>query len=124
MGAELSVELLWLMILYILLALADQNRRKHHPDLSFEDVTFAYPTRPDATVLRDFSLSVNAGEMVAVVGGSGSGKSTLIALLTALYSLEHATNSGAVRFGGHNVDTLDHTWLRGQIGVVTQCVCC
>jgi ABC-type multidrug transport system fused ATPase/permease subunit len=84
----------------------------------------AYPTRPDAPVLRSLSLAVAPGEMVAVVGSSGGGKSTLLALLTALYS----PNSGTVRFDGHPVHAteggaeqqLDTVWLRDQIGVVAQ----
>ncbi|KAF6166701.1 hypothetical protein GIB67_005563 [Kingdonia uniflora] len=46
-------------------------------DIGFKTITFAYPTRPDVFVLRDFSLKVKGGTMVALVGGSGSGKSTV-----------------------------------------------
>jgi ATP-binding cassette subfamily B protein len=85
-------------------------------ELQFDDVSFAYPTRPDAPVLLSLSLTVQPGEMVAVVGGSGGGKSTLLALLTALY----AADAGSVRFDGHAIAALDTTWLRDQIGVVAQ----
>lgn len=86
------------------------------PELQFESVSFAYPTRPDAEILCGFDLSVHPGETVAVVGASGSGKSTLLALLTALYPV----SGGRILFDGHPVCGLDPTWLRDQIGVVTQ----
>ena len=84
--------------------------------LEFSNVDFCYPTRPNVPVLRDFSLAVEPGETVAVVGASGSGKSTLFSLLTALYT----PSAGVVRFDGHPVSDLDPTYLRGQIGVVAQ----
>jgi ABC-type multidrug transport system fused ATPase/permease subunit len=49
--------------------------------MSFENVTFNYPSRPDANVLKSLDLVVNHGEVTAVVGRSGSGKSTLAMLL-------------------------------------------
>jgi ABC-type multidrug transport system fused ATPase/permease subunit len=66
--------------------------------------------------LSGFDLTVHPGETVAVVGASGSGKSTLLALLTALYQ----PTGGRILFDGHPVCDLDPSWLRDQIGVVTQ----
>jgi ABC-type multidrug transport system fused ATPase/permease subunit len=86
------------------------------PELKFEQVCFAYPTRPDAEILSGFDLCVHPGETVAVVGASGSGKSTLLALLTALYQ----PSGGRILFDDHPVCDLDPSWLRDQIGVVTQ----
>lgn len=50
-------------------------------DISFENVKFSYPTRPDFVVLKDFDLNIPAGKTVAIVGTSGNGKSTIAALL-------------------------------------------
>ena len=49
--------------------------------IRFDNVTFAYPSRPDKVVFRDFSLTVDAGQTVALVGESGSGKSTAVSLM-------------------------------------------
>lgn len=54
-------------------------------NLEFQNVSFAYPTRKDAPIFQDLSLSVPAGSVMAVVGPSGSGKSTLVSLLLRLY---------------------------------------
>lgn len=50
-------------------------------EVRFDHVSFAYPSRPEAPILVDFTLRIAPGERVALVGASGSGKSTLIALL-------------------------------------------
>mmetsp|Transcript_44532 Transcript_44532/g.148578 ORF Transcript_44532/g.148578 Transcript_44532/m.148578 type:complete len:301 (+) Transcript_44532:584-1486(+) len=54
-------------------------------EFAFENLRFAYPTRPAEIILDGLSLRVRQGERVAVIGQSGSGKSTLISLLTGLY---------------------------------------
>ena len=56
--------------------------------LALRGVTFAYPSAPDQPVLRDFSLSVPAGKMVALVGQSGSGKSTIVSLIERFYDVQ------------------------------------
>lgn len=62
-------------------------------NIMFENVTFAYPSRPDATVLDGLSLCIHQGQNTALVGPSGSGKSTIVGLLEKWYSLgdQHAT---------------------------------
>ena len=80
-------------------------------EVSFKDVTFVYPTRPMQTVLKDFSLSVPAGKMVALCGSSGAGKSTVAALLERFYD----PKSGSIFLDGHDITSLDPTWLRGHV---------
>jgi ABC-type multidrug transport system fused ATPase/permease subunit len=94
------------------------SKRLSHLDgrIEFRDVTFSYPTRPDAAIFKGLNLVVPAGKVVAILGGSGSGKSTLIALLTRLYEPQR----GEVTLDGVGLAELDLTWLREHIGSVTQ----
>ncbi|XP_046661301.1 mitochondrial potassium channel ATP-binding subunit isoform X2 [Homalodisca vitripennis] len=86
-------------------------------DVEFENVTFAYPTRPQQVVLKDFNLKLPAGKTVAIVGTSGNGKSTIAALLERFYDVD----GGTIRVGGVDVRELDPSWLRGQtIGIINQ----
>jgi ATP-binding cassette subfamily B protein len=65
-----------------------RSRRSARPSarqVEFRKCTFAYPSRPDTVVLRDFSLVLEPGQTVAIVGPSGSGKSTLVGLLARFY---------------------------------------
>ncbi|WP_376689908.1 ABC transporter transmembrane domain-containing protein [Wenzhouxiangella sp. EGI_FJ10409] len=84
--------------------------------VAFEDVAFAYPSRPDEPVLRGLSFDVRAGETVAIVGPSGAGKSTLFQLLLRFYD----TDTGRVSLGGIDVRNLDLCELRQRLGVVPQ----
>jgi len=68
-------------------------------DIVFENVSFAYPDRPDKLVLKNLSCSIPVGAHVAVVGASGSGKSTLTKLITRLYD----PTEGRVLIGGVDV---------------------
>jgi ATP-binding cassette subfamily B protein len=84
--------------------------------VSFENVEFRYPTRPDAAALNDFSLHVAAGEAVALVGPSGAGKSTVFQLMLRFY----AAQKGVIRFDGIDIADLDPVDLRRHIAVVAQ----
>jgi len=86
------------------------------PQLSFENVRFAYPTRGDAEVLKGVSLTVPPGKTLALVGQSGSGKSTIVQLMMRLYD----PTAGCVRLGGEDVRLFNVRWLRRQIGLVSQ----
>jgi len=82
--------------------------------IRFDQVTFGY--RPDEPVLRDFSLEIQPGEVVALVGPSGVGKSTLVNLL-----LRHYTPmAGTISVDGHPLETLNASSLRKQISLVPQ----
>lgn len=83
-----------------------------------EDVSFYYPTRPDAPVLRGLDLDIPAGARVALLGGSGSGKSTVALLLTGLYQ----PTGGRILADGHDVFGVPGcaAWARSQLGVVSQ----
>ncbi|MGV3621653.1 MAG: ABC transporter ATP-binding protein [Archangium sp.] len=84
--------------------------------VTFQNVTFAYPTRPDTRVLDGFTIALQPGEVVAVVGPSGAGKSTIASLLYRLYD----PASGTLTLDGVPFDQLDPEWLRRQVGVVAQ----
>jgi ATP-binding cassette subfamily B protein len=84
--------------------------------VTFEKVAFAYPSRPDVTVLDGFDFSMAPGEVVAVVGPSGAGKSTIASMLYRLYD----PKAGRLLLDGHPYSTLDAEWLRRQVGVVAQ----
>ncbi|KAF9804799.1 hypothetical protein SFRURICE_007702 [Spodoptera frugiperda] len=85
-------------------------------NISFEDIHFNYPSRPDVKVLKGFSLHIKAGECVALVGSSGCGKSTILQLLQRLYDPQ----SGSVKLDGKELRNLNLGWLRSSLGVVGQ----
>ncbi|MGW6579530.1 ABC transporter ATP-binding protein [Streptomyces globisporus] len=82
--------------------------------IEFDDVRFGYDE--ERPVLDGFSLTVEPGETVAVVGASGSGKSTVSLLLPRFYDVSH----GAVLIGGHDVRELTQASLRAAIGLVPE----
>ncbi|KAI8372233.1 P-loop containing nucleoside triphosphate hydrolase protein [Choanephora cucurbitarum] len=84
--------------------------------IEFKNVTFKYPTRPNLTVLEDFSLTIQRGMTVAFVGSSGSGKSTTVQLLQRFYD----PLSGSISIDGHDLKDINVKCLRQQIGVVSQ----
>lgn len=83
----------------------------------FDKVNFRYPSRMDVEVLKDFSLDISPGEVVALVGGSGSGKSTVASLLTRLYDVD---TKDSIRINGKAVRDNELSHLRRMIGVVPQ----
>jgi ATP-binding cassette subfamily B protein len=85
-------------------------------DVGFDKVSFAYPARPDVLAIDDVSLSVKAGEKVAIVGPSGAGKSTLFHLLLRFYDPAR----GTISLDGVAVKSADPVELRSRIALVPQ----
>jgi ATP-binding cassette, subfamily B, bacterial len=85
-------------------------------DVSFENVSFAYAARAEASAIDRVSFSVRAGEKVAIVGPSGAGKSTLFHLLLRFYD----PSSGTISFDGVPVKQADPQAVRSHIALVPQ----
>ncbi|MGN6308986.1 MAG: ABC transporter ATP-binding protein/permease [Xanthobacteraceae bacterium] len=85
-------------------------------DVAFDNVRFAYPTRPQANVIDGISLSVRAGEKVAIVGPSGAGKSTLFHLLLRFYD----PTSGEISYDGVPIKSVSPQAVRQRIALVPQ----
>lgn len=84
--------------------------------LSLNDVTFCYSSRTDQPALKNFTLTIEQGKIIALVGPSGAGKSTLFDLIQRFYDPQ----SGAVLFGHRDIRQLQPSDLRQQIAVVQQ----
>eukprot|EP00878_Enallax_costatus_P014219 GHUV01014873.1.p1 GENE.GHUV01014873.1~~GHUV01014873.1.p1 ORF type:complete len:765 (+),score=113.02 GHUV01014873.1:294-2588(+) len=84
--------------------------------LALENVVFSYPIRPTHKVLNGLSMSVNPGEVVALVGPSGGGKTTIIKLLQRFY----LPISGQVLIDGRDIGIYDPKWLRRHVALVSQ----
>jgi ATP-binding cassette subfamily B protein len=85
-------------------------------EVEFDEVSFAYPGREDLPALHGFSLSVQAGERVALVGPSGSGKSTVLRLLLRFYDPQ----AGVVRVDGVDLRSADPAEVRERMALVAQ----
>ena len=85
-------------------------------ELVFEEIDFAYPSRPGNLVLRKFNLKVVAYQTVGLVGSSGSGKSTVINLLQRFYD----PLGGEILLDGIGIKSLQLKWLRSQMSLVAQ----
>ncbi|MCP1385712.1 ABC transporter ATP-binding protein [Runella salmonicolor] len=85
-------------------------------NIAFDNVQFAYPTRPDMQVLKGVSLNVPAGQKIALVGYSGAGKSTIVQLLMRY----HTPLGGKISVDGQDIQTFDITAYRQNIAVVPQ----
>ena len=84
--------------------------------VAFEDVTFHYPSRPATPALDRFSLAVEPGEVVALVGPSGAGKTTVFQLLLRFYDPQ----GGRVMIDGVDARAADPQELRRRVAVVAQ----
>lgn len=84
--------------------------------VSFRNVSFSYPSAPDRPVLKNISLDVKKGEMLAIIGATGCGKSSLIYLIPRFYD----ATEGEVLIDGVNIKEHDLEALRARIGYVMQ----
>ncbi|MDP9142137.1 MAG: ABC transporter transmembrane domain-containing protein [Pseudomonadota bacterium] len=84
--------------------------------VSFDNVGFHYPSRPQTAALAGISLDIAEGETVALVGPSGAGKTTMFQLMLRFYDV----GSGSLRFNGVDLRQLDPKALRAHIGIVPQ----
>ena len=85
-------------------------------DVTMNNLYFSYETRPDVEVLKGISVTIKAGQQIALVGSSGSGKSTLSALLLQFYQ----PNSGEILFDGKPANQYDLSELRNEMSIVPQ----
>lgn len=94
----------------------DSSLTSLHGDIAINHLTFAYPDQPETTVLDDVSVTVRAGETLAVLGRTGSGKSTLPSLLMRLYDVP----DGMIAIDGHPLREIPLKVLRTNIACVPQ----
>jgi ATP-binding cassette, subfamily B (MDR/TAP), member 1 len=84
--------------------------------IELKDISFAYPSRPETLICRDYNLMIDAGQVLALCGMSGCGKSTIINLLLRFYDPQR----GEVLIDGKNSNQMNIRWLRSKIGYVGQ----
>jgi len=85
-------------------------------EVTLENVSFSYPSRPDTNVLNGINLTLSPGRVVALVGPSGAGKSTVTHLIEQFY----IPKKGRIMFDGIDIRNLDVRFLRHMIGLVSQ----
>ncbi|WP_418594490.1 ABC transporter transmembrane domain-containing protein [Ponticoccus sp. (in: a-proteobacteria)] len=85
-------------------------------EITFEDVRFSYPTRPDVSALEGVTLRIAPGETVALVGPSGAGKTTVVQLLQRFYD----PAAGRIALDGVALDAMDRDAFRAHMALVPQ----
>eukprot|EP01082_Thalassiosira_pseudonana_P010527 g9432.t1.1.5e17418a g9432 g9432.t1 contig36:567156-570927(+) len=93
------------------------------------NVSFTYPSRPQAKVLDGLSLNIESGKTVAIVGASGCGKSSIMQLIERFYDvdedeeagdIEQGNRTSGIKLDGVDIRDLNVQWLRDQMGIVSQ----
>jgi ABC-type multidrug transport system fused ATPase/permease subunit len=91
--------------------------RKHfHGDLTFNNVSFSYPSRPDIKILKNITFHAKAGQKIAIVGPSGIGKSTIASLVLQFYK----PDGGEILYDGMSSEEYLLTDIRNQVAIVPQ----
>lgn len=85
-------------------------------NVELENISFSYPSRKEIKVINNLSLSIKAGEKIALVGSSGSGKSTIASLLLHFYKAD----KGSIKFDGKSSEDFPVNVLRSQMAFVPQ----
>ncbi|XLR62109.1 hypothetical protein S83_012781 [Arachis hypogaea] len=101
--------------------IAADDENGHNPEhvtgqIQLHDVHFAYPTRPNVTIFKSFSMKIEAGKSTALIGQSGSGKSTIIGLIARFYD----PLRGYVTIDNRDVKSYNLKQLRRHIALVSQ----
>lgn len=95
---------------------APEGKQRFSGEISYRDVHFSYPSRPDVPVLKGVSFDIPAGSKIALVGASGGGKSTIMQLLLQFYGL----GSGEILVDGQSIYAYELSLYRQNIGIVPQ----
>lgn len=95
---------------------SDKKPSDDDPEYNLDSLSFAYPSRPDARVIKSINLVIKPGNFVALVGASGCGKSTMIALFLRFYD----PISGTINLNGVPADTFNPRLYRRDIALVSQ----
>lgn len=101
------------------ITVSEDNKTLKQPlagKLSFNNIQFAYPTRPDIQVLKNLSFTAEAGQKVAIVGPSGAGKSTIASLILQFYKY----SAGNIYFDDIPAEHISLTDIRNQVAIVPQ----
>jgi len=94
----------------------DESSESTAKDVAVADQPPSSLPRPSSFVLRDFSLHIQAGETIALVGHTGSGKSSIGKLIARFYEFQE----GQILIDGHDIRALDLAGYRARLGIVTQ----
>ncbi|WP_339888403.1 ABC transporter transmembrane domain-containing protein [uncultured Flavobacterium sp.] len=97
-------------------ATQNHSTQKIKGTVSFKNVGFSYPSRPEIEVLKDVNFSAGFGQKIAIVGPSGAGKSTISSLLLRFYAID----KGEILIDDKNIYEYDLENLRGNMSIVPQ----
>ncbi|CAF3857469.1 unnamed protein product [Rotaria sordida] len=96
--------------------LDDENKNDFKGEIQFDQIKFAYASRPTSYILNRFQLIIKPGQRIALIGASGCGKSTVIQLLERFYD----PVQGRICLDGVDIRQLNIQWLRSCLGLVSQ----